>query len=157
MRRKRQYKREHKPDTRYNRVDVGRFINYVMRDGKKTIAEKIVYKCFDEIKNQTGQDPIEIFEKAIQNASPVIEVVSRRIGGASYQIPVEVRPERRFVLGAKWIISSAHEKKGKPMHLKLAEELILASKNEGGAIKRKQEMHKVAEANRAFAHFLKVN
>jgi small subunit ribosomal protein S7 len=157
MRRKRQYKREHKPDTRYNRVDVGRFINYVMRDGKKTIAEKVVYKCFDEIKNQTGQDPIEVFEKAIQNASPVIEVVSRRIGGASYQIPVEVRPERRFVLGAKWIIASAHEKKGKPMHLKLAEELILASKNEGGAIKRKQEMHKVAEANRAFAHFLKVN
>jgi small subunit ribosomal protein S7 len=157
MRRKRQYKREHKPDVRYNRVDVGRFINYIMRDGKKTIAEKIVYKCFDEIKNQTNQDPLEVFEKAIQNASPVLEVVSRRIGGASYQIPVEVRPERRFVLAAKWIIDAARQKKGKPMYLKLAEELILASKNEGGAIKRKQEVHKVAEANRAFAHFLKIS
>ncbi len=157
MRRKRKYTREHKPDIKYGRVDIGRFINYIMRDGKKTVAEKIVYKAFDEIKKQTNEDPIEVFEKAIKNVSPVLEVVSRRIGGASYQIPVEVRPERKFVLAAKWIIAASREKKGKPMYLKLAEELILASKNEGGAIKRKQEMHKVAEANKAFAHFLKVS
>lgn len=157
MRRKRKYTREHKPDTKYGRIDVGRFINYIMHDGKKTVAEKVVYKAFDEIKKQTNEDPIEVFEKAIKNVSPVLEVVFRRIGGASYQIPVEVRPERKFVLAAKWIIAVSREKKGKPMHLKLAEELILAAKNEGGAIKRKQEMHKVAEANKAFAHFLKVN
>lgn len=155
MRRKRNYKKEHKPDAIYNRVDVGRFINYLMKDGKKSIAEKIIYKSFDLIKKETGEDPIKIFEKAITNASPLLEVVSRRIGGASYQIPIEVRPERKFVLGAKWIISASRDKKGKPMYIKLAEELIAASKNEGGAVKKKQDMHKVAEANRAFAHFLK--
>ncbi|GIW65337.1 MAG: 30S ribosomal protein S7 [Candidatus Parcubacteria bacterium] len=157
MRRKRNYKKEHKPDALYGRVDIGRFINYLMRDGKKSIAEKILYKAFEVIRKETGEDPVKIFEKAISNASPILEVVSRRIGGASYQIPVEVRPERRFVLGSKWIIASSQEKKGKPMFMKLAEELILASKNEGGAVKKKQDMHKVAEANRAFAHFLKAS
>lgn len=155
MRRKRNYKKEHKPDAIYNRVDVGRFINYLMKDGKKSIAEKILYKAFDLIKKETGEDPIKIFEKAITNTSPLLEVISRRIGGASYQIPIEVRPERKFVLGAKWIIDASRDKKGKPMYIKLAEELIAASKNEGGAVKKKQDMHKVAEANRAFAHFLK--
>ncbi|MCS6789140.1 MAG: 30S ribosomal protein S7 [Patescibacteria group bacterium] len=157
MRRKRNYKREHKPDAIYNRVDIGRFINYLMKDGKKSIAEKNLYKAFELIQKETGEDPVKVFEKAIANASPLLEVVSRRIGGASYQIPVEVRSERKFVLGAKWIIAASREKKGKPMYMKLAEELILASKNEGGAVKKKQDMHKVAEANRAFAHFLKTN
>lgn len=155
MRRKRNYKKNYKSDSTYNRIDIGRFINYLMYDGKKSIAEKILYKSFDFIKKETGEDPIKIFEKAIANASPLLEVVSRRIGGANYQIPVEVRPERKFVLGAKWIILAAREKKGKPTYIKLGEELIAASKNEGGAVKKKQDMHKVAEANRAFAHFLK--
>lgn len=157
MRRKRVYKRNYKPDVLYNRIDIGRFINYVMRHGKKSIAEKIVYKAFDLIQKETKTDPMQVFEKALANVSPLYEVVSRRIGGASYQIPTEVRPERRFVLGAKWIIAAARERKGKPMYMKLAEELIAAFKNEGGAVKRKQDMHKVAEANRAFAHFLKAS
>jgi small subunit ribosomal protein S7 len=154
MRRKRVYKREHKPDARYGRVDVGRFINYIMRDGKKSIAEKIVYKAFDLVKEKTGEDPVKVFEKAVANVSPMYEVVSRRIGGANYQIPIEVRPERKFVLGAKWIIESARSVKGKPMYEKLANELISAYKNEGTAVKKKQDMHKVAEANRAFTVFL---
>ncbi|MGB9680819.1 MAG: 30S ribosomal protein S7, partial [Minisyncoccia bacterium] len=137
MRRKRIYKKEHKPDARYNRIDVSRFINYLMKDGKKSIAEKILYKAFDLIEKETKEDPVKIFEKAIANASPMLEVVSRRIGGASYQIPIEVRPERKFVLGAKWIIAASRDKKGKPMHIKLAEELIAAYKNEGGAVKKK--------------------
>jgi small subunit ribosomal protein S7 len=157
MRRKRIYKKHYKPDSRYNRIDVSRFINYVMRDGKKTIAEKIVYKAFNLIQEQTKEDPIIVFEKAISNAAPLLEVVSRRIGGANYQIPVEVKPERRFVLGSKWIIEAAKNKKGKPMYEKLAEEIIAAYKNEGDAIRKKQDMHKVAEANRAFAHFIKSN
>ena len=155
MRRKRIYKKNYKQDSRYKRIDVSRFINYVMRDGKKTIAEKIVYKAFNLIQEQTKEDPIIVFEKAISNAAPLLEVVSRRIGGANYQIPVEVRPGRRFVLGSKWIIEVAKNKKGKPMYQKLAEEIIAAYKNEGDAIRKKQEMHKVAEANRAFAHFIK--
>ena len=157
MRRKRIYKKHYKPDSRYNRIDVSRFINYVMRDGKKTIAEKIVYKAFNLIQEQTKEDPIIVFEKAISNAAPLLEVVSRRIGGANYQIPVEVKPERRFVLGSKWIIEAAKNKKGKPMYEKLAEEIIATYKNEGDAIRKKQDMHKVAEANRAFAHFIKSN
>jgi small subunit ribosomal protein S7 len=157
MRRKRIYKKHYKPDSRYNRIDVSRFINYVMRDGKKTIAEKIVYKAFNLIQEQTKEDPIIVFEKAISNAAPLLEVVSRRIGGANYQIPVEVKPERRFILGSKWIIEAAKNKKGKPMYEKLAEEIIAAYKNEGDAIRKKQDMHKVAEANRAFAHFIKSN
>jgi len=157
MRRKRIYKKHYKPDSRYNRIDVSRFINYVMRDGKKTTAEKIVYKAFNLIQEQTKEDPVVVFEKAISNAAPLLEVVSRRIGGANYQIPVEVKPERRFVLGSKWIIEAAKNKKGKPMYEKLAEEIIAAYKNEGDAIRKKQDMHKVAEANRAFAHFIKSN
>jgi small subunit ribosomal protein S7 len=155
MRRKRIYKKHYKPDSRYNKIDVSRFINYVMRDGKKTIAEKIVYKAFDLIREQTKEDPIVVFEKAISNTAPLLEVVSRRIGGANYQIPIEVKPDRKFILGAKWIIEVAKNKKGKPMYQKLAEEIIAAYKNEGDAIRKKQDMHKVAEANRAFAHFIK--
>jgi small subunit ribosomal protein S7 len=153
MRKKRVYKKYHQPDFKYGRVDLGRFINYIMRDGKKSVAEKVVYAALERVKKETNQDPLLIFEKAIQNASPLLEVVSRRIGGANYQVPREVRPERRFILAARWIIEAARSRKGKPMKDKLAEELIAAAKNEGAAIKKKQDTHKMAEANRAFAHF----
>ncbi|RMD61260.1 30S ribosomal protein S7, partial [Candidatus Parcubacteria bacterium] len=134
-------------------IDVGRFINYVMRDGKKSVAEKIVYGAFDKIAKKTGEDPVKVFERAIENASPLLEVVSRRIGGANYQIPQEVRPERKFILAARWIVAALRAKKGKSSIDRLAEELLAAAKNEGEAVRKKQEMHKVAEANRAFAHF----
>jgi small subunit ribosomal protein S7 len=153
MRKKRVYKKYHKPDVLHSRVDVGRFVNYVMRDGKKTTAERLVYSAFDRVKKATGEDPLKVFEKALEHASPALEVRSRRVGGANYQVPQEVRPDRRFVLAVRWIVGAARSKKGKPMAEKLAEELLAASKNEGAAIKKKQDMHRMAEANRAFAHF----
>lgn len=153
MRKKRVYKKYYQPDAKHERIDLGRFINYVMRDGKKSLAEKIVYDAFEKIHTATKEDPIKVFEKALTNASPALEVKSRRVGGANYQVPIEVRPERRFILAIRWIIGAARSKKGKPMAEKLAEELIAASKNEGAAIKKKLDMHRMAEANRAFAHF----
>ncbi|RJQ29555.1 30S ribosomal protein S7 [Candidatus Parcubacteria bacterium] len=153
MRKKRVYKKYHIPDMKYGRVDLGRFINYVMRDGKRSTAERIVYDAFDAIHKVTKQEPTKVFEKAFENASPVLEVTSRRVGGANYQVPQEVRPDRRFVLAARWIIGAARSRKGKPMAEKLAEELVAASKNEGASIKKKQDTHRMAEANRAFAHF----
>lgn len=153
MRKKRVYKKYHQPDFRYGRVDLGRFINYIMRDGKKSIAERIVYDALSLVEKESKQDPLKVFEKAIQNASPLLEVVSKRIGGANYQVPREVPPERRFILSLRWIIEAARARKGKPMAVKLAEELLAAARNEGAAIKKKQDTHKMAEANRAFAHF----
>ncbi len=137
----------------YSRIDLGRFINYVMQDGKKSTAERIVYDAFAKIKEITKEDPIKVFEKALENTSPILEVKSRRVGGANYQVPIEVRPERRFMLSVRWIIGAARSRKGKSMSEKLAEELMAAAKNEGTAIKKKQDMHRMAEANRAFAHF----
>lgn len=153
MRKKRVYRKYHEPDIQYDRIDVTRFINYVMRDGKKSTAERLVYGAFDRVKEIAKEDPVKIFEKALENAAPVLEVKSRRVGGANYQVPIEVRPERRFVLAVRWIIDSARKRKGKGMAEKLADEIISASKNEGTAIKKKQDMHRMAEANRAFAHF----
>ncbi|MBI4086294.1 MAG: 30S ribosomal protein S7 [Candidatus Liptonbacteria bacterium] len=153
MRKNRVYKKYHKADPQYNRIDLGRFINCVMNDGKKSIAQHIVYSAFEKIKKETKQEPVEVFEKAIANASPLLEVSSRRVGGANYQVPREVRPERKFILATRWIVQVARKKKGKPFAEKLAQELIAASKNEGDAIKKKQDMHRMAEANRAFAHF----
>ncbi len=153
MRKKRVYKKHYKADMMHERIDLGRFINYVMQDGRKSVAERVVYGALEKIKGNAKEDPLNIFEKAIENASPVLEVKSRRVGGANYQVPIEVRPERRFMLAVRWIIGAARSKKGKPMADKLAEELIAASKNEGAAIKKKQDMHRMAEANRAFAHF----
>ncbi|MDE2079615.1 MAG: 30S ribosomal protein S7 [Patescibacteria group bacterium] len=155
MRKKRVYKKYHQPDIAHGRIDVGRFINYVMRDGKKSVAEQIVYEAFEKVKAASKEEPIAVFERAVEHASPQLEVTSRRVGGANYQVPQEVRPERRFMLAIRWIVGAARSKKGKPMAEKLAEELILASKNEGAAIKKKQDMHRMAEANRAFAHFAK--
>lgn len=153
MRKKRVYKKHYQPDFEYNRLDIGRFINYLMERGKKTTAERILYDCFAVLAKKTGQDPVTIFEKAMENVAPDIELASRRVGGANYQIPVEVRPDRRFILAARWIISAARARKGMPMANRLAEEFTAAANNEGNAIKKKLDTHKMAEANRAFAHF----
>jgi|SRR3989344_7608646 len=152
MRKKRNYKRKLEPETRYGSVALGRFINYLMEDGKKTIAEKIMYDAMDAIK-KAGQEPLPTFEKAVENVTPMVEVSTRRVGGANYQVPREVRQERKFMLAARWLIDAASKKSGKPMSARLAEELLLAAKNEGTAIKKKQDTHRMAEANRAFAHF----
>jgi len=153
MRKKRIYKKFHQPDVVFGRVELGRFINYVMKDGKKSTAEKLVYSAFDKVKEITKEEPMVVFERALENTMPLLEVASKRVGGANYQVPREVRPERRFVLALRWIIGAARAKKGKGMADKLAEEIIAASKNEGNAIKKKLDMHRMAEANRAFAHF----
>ncbi len=154
MRRKIKDKKVVEPDIVYNSQKLAKFINVVMWDGKKEIARKSVYKAFDIIKEETGNpNPLEIFDTALKNAGPMVEVRSRRIGGANYQVPREVRPERRLALAMKWIIDAARSKKGASIDKKLAEELILASKNEGAACKKKEDTHKMAESNKAFAHF----
>ncbi len=153
MRRKREVKRHILPDARYNNALVAKFINYLMRQGRKTAAQKILYGAFDIIEKEKKVSPLEIFDRAIRNVSPVLEVKSKRVGGANYQVPQEVRGERKLALTFRWIIGAANAKKGKPMRAKLAEELLLASNNEGNAIKKKLDMHRMAEANRAFAHF----
>ena len=143
-----------KPDIIFNSQKVEKFINYVMQRGKKNTARKIVYTAFDLIKEKTKvESPMEIFDAALKNTGPTMEVRSRRVGGANYQVPREVRPERRIYLSMKWIIEAAKAKKGKPMAEKLSEEIILSSKNEGEAIKKRENVHKMAEANKAFAHF----
>ena len=139
------------PDNVYGSVKVSKLINYVMERGKKDTATKIVYKVMEELKKDG--DPVALFEQALENASPSVEVRSRRVGGANYQIPHEVSPERRLTLALRWLLEFARAKKGKPMSQKLAEEIIAASKNEGETIKRRENVHKMAEANRAFAHF----
>lgn len=144
-----------KPDVQFGDVGVERLINYVMVRGQKETARKIVYAAFAEIKNakEGGGEPLEVFNTALHNAGPMMEVRSRRVGGANYQVPREVRPERRVALALRWIISGARNAKGVPMHKALATELMLAAKNEGNAVKKKEDTHKMAEANRAFAHF----
>jgi small subunit ribosomal protein S7 len=142
------------PDFIYNSEKLEKFINYIMWSGNKETARKVMYSAFDIIKEKTGNpNPLEIFDLALRNAGPMTEVRSKRIGGANYQVPVEVRAERRLALAMRWIRDAARGGKGRPMHLKLADELIAASKNEGAAIKKKEDTHKMAEANKAFAHF----
>ncbi|MEI6057849.1 MAG: 30S ribosomal protein S7 [bacterium] len=142
------------PEMVYSSAKVGKLINYVMYDGKKNAARTIVYDCFEAIKEQAKvTDPLEVFETALKNTSPAMEVRSRRVGGANYQVPREVRPERRQALSMKWIVEAARGKKGKSLSLKLADEIILASKNEGEAVKKRENTNKMAEANKAFAHF----
>ena len=153
MRKKRQFKKEYQPDVVYDNTVVSRFINYLMRKGEKSVAERVFYESLENIKKETKQEPLAVFEKALENVSPQIEVFSKRVGGANYQVPREVRPERRFFLACNWIIRAARMKKGKSMAEKLAEEILAAFKNEGAAIKKKHDMHRMAEANRAFAHF----
>jgi small subunit ribosomal protein S7 len=154
MRRKLKAKPKIKPDFVYDSEKITKFINYCMERGKKNTARKLVYDSFEIIKTKTkNPQPLEIFELALKNTGPTMEVRSRRVGGANYQIPREVRPERRQFLSMKWIIEAARSKKGKPMSEKLAEEIIAASNNEGEAIRKRENMHKMAEANKAFAHF----
>lgn len=153
MRRKVKNRNVRQPDIKYKSVKVTQLINTVMECGKKSISQKVVYATFDIIKEQTKLEPLEVFETAVRNAGPVMEVRSRRVGGANYQVPREVRPERRMFLALRWIIEAARSGKGKPMAEKLAGELIAASKNEGEAIKKRDNVHKMAEANKAFAHF----
>jgi len=143
-----------KPDRTYSSEKFSKFINHIMLHGKKETARKVVYGALDEIKKtEKVENPVEIFDLALNNAGPQVEVRSRRVGGANYQVPREIRPERRQFLAMTWIINAAKGKKGKPMYKKLAEELVLASKNEGEAITKKENTHKMAEANKAFAHF----
>lgn len=142
-----------KPDIRYNSVRVAKFMNCVMREGKRTVAERLVYKAFETVQEKTKKDPIEVFETALHNVGPTMEVRSRRVGGANYQVPREVRPERREQLAMRWIIEAARSTRGRASHLKLADEIIAASKNEGTAFTKRENTHKMAEANKAFAHF----
>ena len=153
MGRKKIKKREIAPDPLYNDVIVAKFINHVMRRGKKTVAQKIVYGAFDIIKEKTKKDPLEVFEAALKNVTPLMEVRPRRIGGATYQVPMEVKSKRGLALAMRWIITAAKARKGAPMREKLAAELIDASNDVGEAVKKKKNSHRMAEANRAFAHF----
>ena len=141
------------PDFKYNNVVVAKFINQIMRKGKKTIAKKVVYGCFDIIKEKTKKDPIDVFELALKNVSPLLEVKPKRVGGATYQVPMEVKGERKLALALRWIISGAKAKKGKAMKEKLAAEIMDAANKTGWAVKKKEDTHRMAEANRAFAHF----
>ncbi|MDD5251921.1 MAG: 30S ribosomal protein S7 [Patescibacteria group bacterium] len=153
MRHKQAPKREIAPDPKYGNITVAKFINYVMRGGKKTVAQKIIYGAFDIIAEKTKQDPRDVFDNAFKNLQPTVEVKSKRVGGANYQIPIPVRGERRLALAFRWLIAATNAKKGRPMAQKLAEELIAAANNEGEAIKKKMDVHRMADANRAFAHF----
>lgn len=154
MRGKQAPKRKIKPDPKYQLPQLAKFINYIMKGGKKNTATKIVYQALDIIKEKSKRDPIEIFKRAIENISPVVEVRSRRIGGANYQIPYPTNESRQFVLASRWIIAAAKAKKGsKTMAKKLAEELLDAAEKQGSAIKKKEDVHRTAEANKAFAHF----
>ncbi|GIV57418.1 MAG: 30S ribosomal protein S7 [Bacteroidetes bacterium] len=153
MRRKRAERRRVTPDPVYNDELVARFINAVMKNGKKNVAQGIVYKAFDLIEERTKEPGVEVFKKAVNNVAPLVEVRSRRVGGATYQVPIEVRPERRMALAFRWLIQYARARNDKSMANRLAAELISAARGEGGAIKKKDDTHRMAEANKAFAHF----
>jgi len=146
-------KREVLPDPIYNDKVVTKLINKVMLDGKKGIAQKIVYGAFDIVREKTGKDPLEVFEQALNNVMPVLEVRARRVGGATYQVPVEVRPERRQALGIRWLVNFARQRGERTMRQKLAGEIMDAANNTGSAVKKKEDTHKMAEANKAFAHY----
>jgi small subunit ribosomal protein S7 len=141
------------PDIRYSSTKVEKFINYTMKWGQKSTARRVVYDAFTTIQEKTKREPLEVFEEALRNVGPVMEVRSRRVGGANYQVPREVRPERKQALAYRWLIDAARARKGAPMSERLAEELIAAAKNEGPAVKKREDTHKMAEANKAFAHF----
>lgn len=152
-RRKRATKRKVLPDPKYNSVLVTKFINGLLNDGKRSVAEKIFYRAVDITIEKTSVDGIEVFEKAIQNVKPILEVRSRRVGGATYQVPVEIRPDRQQALAIRWIIFYARSRSEKTMAERLANEFLAASNKEGTAIKKREDTHKMAEANKAFAHF----
>ncbi|MBI4135615.1 30S ribosomal protein S7 [Candidatus Uhrbacteria bacterium] len=153
MRHKKAPKREVSPDLKYGSTEVAKFINYVMERGKKSTARKVVYDAFAQIEKEGKKDPVQVFDEAMKNVGPTLEVRSKRVGGANYQIPYPVRVERRFFLASHWIMTAARARKGAPMAQKLAQELIQAAQGEGTAVKKRMDVHKMAEANRAFAHF----
>ncbi len=153
MRKKRAEKRHHNPDPRFGDVLVSRFISKMMLDGKKSIAQGIVYQALDVVAERTKQEPIEVFRKALSNVSPAMEVRSRRIGGATYQVPTEVREERRISLAMRWIKQYASDRRDKSMALRLAAEFIAAANGEGNAVKKRDDIHRMSDANKAFAHF----
>ena len=152
-RRRGNFKRDVLPDPKYKSKLVTKFVNQVMYDGKKGVAQTIVYEAFDIVKEKTGKDALEAFQEALNNVMPVLEVKARRVGGATYQVPMEVRPERRQSLGIRWLVEYARKRNERTMAEKLAAEMLDAINNVGGAIKKKEETHKMAEANRAFAHY----
>jgi len=146
-------KREILPDPKHMNVDVAKFINVLMESGKKSVAERIIYGAFDQISKRGGKDPLEVFNQALQNSRPMVEVKSRRVGGANFQVPVEVRPVRRMALAMRWLREAARKRGEKSMGQRLAAELIDASEGRGGAVKKREEVHRMAEANKAFSHF----
>ena len=153
MRKKRAEKKYLKPDAKYNDVLVSKFINSIMYDGKKSVARSIIYDAFDLMEKKAKKSGLELFKQALNNVQPIIEVRSRRVGGATYQVPTEVRPERRSALAMRWIKIYARQRSEKTMAQRLASELLAASNNEGSAVKKKEDTHRMAEANKAFAHF----
>lgn len=153
MRRPVKKKSHLEPDIKYSNLLVAKLINYVMHAGKKAVAMKVVYDAFDIIEKKMEKPALEVFEKAMENVTPQMELRSRRIGGANYQVPIEVRPERKVALALRWIIDASRSQKGKPMREKLAEELINAANNTGNAVKKRNDVHRMADANKAFAHF----
>lgn len=152
-RRREAKKRDVMPDPKYNSKLVSRFINVIMKSGKRSVAEKICYGAFDMLKEKTGQDPLKVFKTAVENSKPLLEVRPRRVGGATYQVPVEVRSNRRIALAFRWLIDYARKRKEKTMAERLAAELLDAYNNVGSTIKKREDTHKMAEANRAFAHY----
>ncbi|MBU6414741.1 30S ribosomal protein S7 [Patescibacteria group bacterium] len=153
MRRKRNIEKILLPDPKYQNLLIAKLINHVMKGGKKSVAQRVVYDAFDRLEKEHKVDPLATFDLALKNASPLVEIKARRIGGANYQVPREVKGERKVTLAFRWLLLSARAKTGKPMAAKLAEEIMLASKNEGNAVKKKMDTHRMAEANKAFAHF----
>ncbi|HOO32508.1 MAG TPA: 30S ribosomal protein S7 [Thermotogota bacterium] len=153
MRRRRAEKRSIEPDPVYNDLLVSRLINKLMYHGKKSKSQKIVYDAFDIVREKTGKDPLEMFKQAMDNVKPEVEVKPRRVGGSTYQVPVEVAEPRKTSLGLRWLIAATRTKKGKPMKYRLSDEIINALENTGSAIKKREDTHRMAEANRAFAHF----
>lgn len=153
MRKRKSEKQFIKPDPKYNDVLVAKFINYMMWDGKKSTTRKMIYETFELIEQKTKKPAIEIFKKAVSNVQPLVEVRSRRVGGATYQVPMEVRPERRVALALRWIRNYSRDRKDKSMSAKLAAELMAAANGDGSSVKKKEDVHRMAEANKAFAHF----
>lgn len=152
-RRREPQRREVLPDPKYKSTEVAKFMNVIMLSGKKAVAERIVYGAFDSISAKAGKDPLDVFSTAINNVKPVVEVKSRRVGGANYQVPVEVRPSRRLALAMRWVREAAKKRSEKSMDLRLAGELLEAAEGRGGAMKKRDEVHRMAEANKAFSHF----
>ena len=146
-------KRDILPDPKFGSVDVSKFVNAIMQSGKKSVAERIVYGAFEQISTKSGKDPLEVFAAAMSNVKPMVEVKSRRVGGANYQVPVEVRPARRAALAMRWLRETARKRSEKSMDQRLAAEMLDAAENRGGAVKKRDEVHRMADANKAFAHF----